>query len=158
LVSYLVLNFLPPPKLRLCWLDSESFFEKCFKLLQPASDLRNGVVPPLFSSRHLTSSPSHKGNLPCSWKLACVLRDRSGSLLMGCRLCGQLDVFTQHMKEVESWPTQLRTWQVPCLCPSLVHRRCLESQLGLRGPNRTCLGKRCWISYDSPWEEVRKNE
>lgn len=135
---------------------SESFFEKCFKLLQPASDLRN--ARPSFSSRHImTSSPTNKGNLPSSWKLACVLRDRSGHLLMGCRLCGQLDVFTQHMKEVESWPTQLRTWLVPCLCPSLVHRRCLESQLGLTptGVSQpTAQGRRCWISYDSPWKEV----
>lgn len=110
--------------------------------------------------------------LPSSWKLACILRDRAEgrNVLMGCRFCGELDVFTEHMREQESsCPTQLRTWVVPCLCPALVHLRCLEAHVasarlqpslsqahsspsfssiptgyGLSPPAR-----RKWISYDT---------
>lgn len=115
--------------------------------------------------------------LPSSWKLACILRDRAEGrhVLMGCRFCGQLDVFTKHMRDQESSsPTQLRTWVVPCLCPALVHRRCLEAHVAdLQQSVQACAkpapspptaaahartrrlvggdvrSQRRWISYDS---------
>jgi len=83
---------------------------------------------PYYYSKVVSSTPV----LPSSWKLACILRDRAEgrNVLMGCRFCSELDVFTQHMREQESsCPTQLRTWVVPCLCPALVHRRCLEAHV-----------------------------
>jgi hypothetical protein len=83
---------------------------------------------PYYYSKVIPSTPV----LPSSWKLACILRDRAEgrNVLMGCRFCSELDVFTQHMREQESsCPTQLRTWVVPCLCPALVHRRCLEAHV-----------------------------
>lgn len=92
----------------------------------------------------------------------CSLACRSGTnVLMGCRLCSQLDVFTPHMRELElSCPTTPRTWVVPCLCPSLVHRRCLETQLMMGRLQQLAPhgGRRGWISYDSAPLEVGRRE
>jgi hypothetical protein len=97
-----------------------------------------------------------------------VLRDRAGGgdLLLGCRLCRQLDVVTQRMRREEEedsskgTSTQPKTWVVPCRCPALVHRRCLEARvLGGNGgegekekggESQSRSGKpRGWISYDT---------
>jgi hypothetical protein len=36
-------------------------------------------------------------------------------------------VLTREMRDWEALPTQCPSWVAPCLCTSVVHRRCLET-------------------------------